>query len=142
MAIAGSGGYIPAVRVSIYRRALILHPPIHNVPREVLWMPEQAAARFVDCPNAYLYVPTADEGGTIYLHDLLEEMDMIDPVVTTPRYDLAGEPYHYYADGATRPQLCEIRDGWVWLMDAERAIHRSKLAGKFVRLAEVVESRD
>lgn len=142
MAIAGNSSYIPAVRVCIYDRQLKLCPPFHNVPREVLWMPEQAAARFVDCPDAYIYVPTSDGGGTIYLSELLEEMDMIDPIATPVRYDLAGEPYHFYADGATRPQLCEIRDGWVWLMDAERAIHRSKLAGRFVRLAEVVESRD
>ena len=139
MAIAGNSSYIPAVRVSIYNRALILHPPIHNVDRRVLWMPEQAAARFIDCPGSYIYVPTSDEGGTIYLSDLLEEMDMIDPVVTTPRYDARGEPFHFYAAEATQPQLCEIRDGWVWLMDAERAIHRSKLAGRFVRLVEASE---
>jgi len=64
---------------------------------------------------------------------------MIDPIATPVRYDLAGEPYHYYAPEATRPQLCEIRDGWVWLMDAERAIHKSKLAGKFIRLVEASE---
>ena len=139
MAIAGNSSYIPAVRVSIYRRALILHPPIHNVPREVLWMPEQAAARFVDCPDAYLYVPTSDEGGTIYLSDLLEELDMIDPVVTKPRYDARGEPFHFYAAEATVPTLCEIRGEYVWLMDAERAIHKSKLAGRFVKLVEASE---
>ena len=58
---------------------------------------------------------------------------------TKTRYDARGEPYHFYAPEATTPQLCEIRDGWVWLMDAERAVHRSKLTGRFVRL---VEARD
>jgi len=64
---------------------------------------------------------------------------MIDPVVTKTRYDARGEPFHYYAPEATVPTLCEIRDGWVWLMDAERAVHRSKLTGKFIRLVEASE---
>lgn len=53
--------------------------------------------------------------------------------------DATGEPYHFYAPDATVPTLCEIRDGWVWMIDAERAIHKSKLAGKFVKLVEVKE---
>lgn len=76
MAIAGNSTYIPAVRVSLHNRRLKLWPPIHNVPREVLWYPEVAAAMFVDDPNAFLYVPTSDEGGTIYLAELLEEMGL------------------------------------------------------------------
>ena len=64
---------------------------------------------------------------------------MIDPVVTKTRYDARGEPFHYYAPEATHPQIAEIRGEWVWLMDAERAIHRSKLTGRFVRLVEASE---
>jgi len=65
---------------------------------------------------------------------------MIDPVVTKTRYDARGEPFYYYAPEATQPQLAEIRGDWVWLMDAERAIHKSKLAGKFIRLVEAAET--
>jgi len=64
---------------------------------------------------------------------------MIDPVVTKTRYDARGEPFHFYAPEATHPQIAEIRGEWVWLMDAERAIHRSKLTGRFVRLVEASE---
>ena len=64
---------------------------------------------------------------------------MIDPVVTKTRYDARGEPFHYYAPEATVPTLCEIRGEWVWLMDAERAVHISKFQGKFIRLIEASE---
>lgn len=138
-AISGSGGWIPSARVSLRGRQLELHPPFHNVPPAACWLPEHAAARLIDCPDAFIYVPLRDGGGLDYLHDLLEELDMIDPVVTKPRYDARGEPFHFYAPEATQPQLCEIRDGWVWLMDAERAIHKSKLTGRFVKLVEASE---
>lgn len=78
MAIGGNSSYIPAVRVSIWNRKLKLSGPIHNVPREVLWMPEQAAARFLDCPQAFIYVPVAEQGGTVYLDELLRELGEID----------------------------------------------------------------
>ena len=64
---------------------------------------------------------------------------MIDPIATPVRYDLAGEPYNYYSPEATRPQIAEIRGEYVWLMDAERAVHISKFPGKFVRLVEASE---
>ena len=79
MAIAGSGGWIPSVRVSICRRTLKLHPPIHNVPSTVVWMPELAAAHFVDDPDAFIYVPTSEGGGVIYLSELLREMGLTGP---------------------------------------------------------------
>lgn len=78
MAIAGNSSYIPAVRVSLYQRKLKLSYPIHNVPREVLWMPEQAAARFIDCPNDFIYVAISEGGGIYFLHDLLVEDGLID----------------------------------------------------------------
>lgn len=78
MAVSGSGGWIPAVRVYIYRRKLVFSGYMHNVPREVIWLPEQAAARFIDCPDAYIYVPTSQDGGTIYLAELLKEVGLID----------------------------------------------------------------
>lgn len=78
MAISGSGGWIPCVRVSIYKRRLRLAQIAHNVYPSQVWMPEQAAARFVDCPDAYIYVPIRDGGGVEYLHDLLVEMDLIE----------------------------------------------------------------
>lgn len=80
MAISGSGGWIPAVRVSLYNRQLRLHPPFHNVDPMVVWLPEQAAAKFVDDPHAFIYVPTSEGGGTMYLAELLEEMDLIDSI--------------------------------------------------------------
>lgn len=80
MAIAGNSSYVPAVRVSLYNRKLRLAQIAHNVPREVLWQPLFAAAYFVDNPAAYIYVPTAENGGIHYLHDLLVEMGLIDPI--------------------------------------------------------------
>lgn len=76
MAISGAGGWIPSVRVSLYNRTLILSPPIHNVPPSQIFMPEQAAAYFVDNPKAFIYVPVGEGGGTIYLAELLEEMEL------------------------------------------------------------------
>lgn len=78
MAIGGNSSYIPAVRVSIVRRKLKLSGPIHNVPKEVIWMPEQAAARFLDCPQAFIYVPVSEQGGTVYLDELLRELGEVD----------------------------------------------------------------
>jgi hypothetical protein len=78
MAIAGSGGWIPSVRVVVRTRKLILCGYMHNVPPEVVFMPLQAAAHFVDKPDAYIYVAVKDEGGTVFLNDLLREMDLID----------------------------------------------------------------
>lgn len=52
----------------------------HNVPPEVCWMPEDAAAHFLDDPNAYIYVALVDNGGMGHLHDLLVELDVIDAV--------------------------------------------------------------
>lgn len=78
MAIAGNSSYVPAVRVCLYERRLVQSSIAHNVPRQVLWQPEQAAARFVDEPRAYIYVPTMEGGGVHYLADLLVEMDLID----------------------------------------------------------------
>lgn len=80
MAISGSGGWIPSVRVSLWQRRMKLSPPFHNVPPEAVWMPEQAAARFIDDPNAFIYVPVREGGGLDYLHDLLVELDLIDPL--------------------------------------------------------------
>lgn len=79
MAIAGSGGWIPSVRVSLQRRKLKLSPPFHNVPPEACWMPEHAAAKFIDDPAAFIYVPVRDGGGLDYLDELLVELDLIDP---------------------------------------------------------------
>lgn len=49
-----------------------------------------------------------------------------------------GIPHNYYAPEATTPQLCEIRDGWVWFIDSERPRHRKHYLGRFVRLVEDV----
>ena len=78
MAIAGSGGWIPSVRVSLNHRQLQLSPPFHNVHPSQVWLPEQAAARFIDCPKAFIYVPVSEHGGLDYLHELLVELDLID----------------------------------------------------------------
>jgi len=78
MAIAGSGGWIPSVRVSLRQRQLQLSPPFHNVHPSQVWLPEQAAARFLDCPQAFIYVPVSEHGGLDYLHELLVELDLID----------------------------------------------------------------
>lgn len=80
MAIAGSGGWTPSVRVCIYNRRLVLSGCIHNVPAKVVWLPEKAAAKFAEDPKAYIYVPTSDDGGTVHLAKLLQEMGLIDPV--------------------------------------------------------------
>ena len=69
---------MPAVRVSIYRRKLRQSSIAHNVPRMVLWQPDDAAAKFIDDPDAYIYVPTMENGGTHYLAALLVELDLID----------------------------------------------------------------
>ncbi len=135
MAIAGNSAYVPAVRVCIRNRGLKLCPPIHNVPKQVLWMPEQAAAHFIDNPKAYIYVPTSDHGGTVYLAELLQELDMIDPAKPAS-YDRRGEPYHYYPEGSDTPKLCEVSNGWVSMFDTERVRHISKFAGRFVKLVE------
>lgn len=79
MAIAGSGGWIPSVRVSLWQRKLKQAQIAHNVPPEACWFPEHAAAKFIDDPQAYIYVPIRDGGGLDYLHDLLVELDLIDP---------------------------------------------------------------
>lgn len=51
---------------------------MHNVPREVVVDAEYAACYFFDDPSRPgLYVPTVG-GGTIYLSELLQEMDVID----------------------------------------------------------------
>ena len=76
MAISGAGGWIPSVRVSLHNRTMILSPPIHNVPPNQVFMPEQAAAYFFDNPKAFIYVPVGENGGTIYLAELLEEMGL------------------------------------------------------------------
>ena len=78
MAIAGNSSYVPAVRVCIYQRRLRQSQIAHNVPRSVLWQPDDAAARFIDDPKAFIYVPTMENGGTHYLAALLVELDMID----------------------------------------------------------------
>lgn len=78
MAIAGNSAYVPAVRVSIYQRKLRQSQIAHNVPRSVLWQPEDAAAHFADEPSAFIYVPTMENGGTHYLAALLVEMGLID----------------------------------------------------------------
>jgi hypothetical protein len=78
MAIEGEGGKVPSVRVYIYNRKLKLSPPIHNVPTSTVWQPEDAAGRFFDEPRAYIYVPTSENGGTVYLAALLREMGLID----------------------------------------------------------------
>jgi len=80
MAIAGSGGWIPSVRVSLRQRHLQLSPPFHNVHPSQVWLPEQAAARFIDCPQAFIYVPVSEHGGLDYLHDLLVELGLVDAI--------------------------------------------------------------
>lgn len=78
MAIAGSGGWIPSVRVSLYNRKLVQGSIAHNVPPETCWQPEHAAAYFIDNPHAYIYVSTIRWGGVLYLAELLRELDLID----------------------------------------------------------------
>jgi hypothetical protein len=68
------------VRVCIHDRTLQLATIAHNVPPSVCWQPEQAAAHFVDDPDAFIYVSTFRWGGVHYLHALLVEMDLIDPI--------------------------------------------------------------
>lgn len=78
MAIAGSGGHPSSVRVVLRNRKLVLTGYIHNVHPSAVWMPEWAACKFYDDPKAYIYVPVAEGGGTVYLAELLREMDLID----------------------------------------------------------------
>lgn len=85
MAIAGSGGWLPSARVSIHRRQMRLQYPFHNVPREVVWHPEHAAAFFLDRAedgekHAGIYVPLTEWGGTEYLYELLVEVGLIDEI--------------------------------------------------------------
>lgn len=68
------------MRVSLRQRQLQLSPPFHNVHPSQVWLPEQAAARFIDCPKAYIYVPVSEHGGLDYLHDLLVELDLVDEI--------------------------------------------------------------
>lgn len=78
MAIAGSG--TPAVRVYVYNRQMHFSGYIHNVPDSVIWEPLYAAAYFYDNPSyPGIYIGTVG-GGTIELAELLEEMDIIDPI--------------------------------------------------------------
>lgn len=80
MAVSGAGGWLPAVRVYVYNRQLKLGGYAHNVPPQVIWEPLYAAAYFYDNPSyPGIYVGTVG-GGTIELAELLEEMDVIDPV--------------------------------------------------------------
>lgn len=78
MAISGSGGWIPSVRLRVRGRKVLLDQISHNVPPEVCWHPEHAAAYFIDNPDAYIYVATFRWGGVHYLNDLLRELDLID----------------------------------------------------------------
>lgn len=55
------------------------------------------------------------------------------------RYDEPAVPHHWYPPDATVPTLCEIRGEWVYLFDSDRARHRSKFQGRFVRLIEAQE---
>lgn len=80
MAIAGSGGWIPSTRVCVRGRELVRDKPDCNVHPSVVWRPEDAAAYFLDKPNAYIYVPISDFGGVFYLEDLLVELDVVDPI--------------------------------------------------------------
>lgn len=62
-----------------------LQYPFHNVPREVAWHPEHAAAYFLDradegCGGPGIYVPLAEWGGTGYLYELLVEVGLIDEI--------------------------------------------------------------
>ena len=46
------------------------------------------------------------------------------------------DAFHYYAPDATHPVLCEVRDGYVWFWDSERAVPMANFPGKFVKLVE------
>lgn len=78
MAISGSGGWTPSVRCFIYNRQLKLGGPIHNVPKSETHSPHLALTLFIENPKAYIYVPVADDGGTVRLAELLLEEGMID----------------------------------------------------------------
>jgi len=56
--------------------------------------------------------------------------------VATRYDDEPSIPYNYYPPDAKTPTLCEVRGQWVYLFDAERARHKSKFQGRFVRLVE------
>lgn len=86
MAISGGGDFIPAVRVCIRHRQLRQTYPQHNVHRSKVWMPEQAAARFLDCPDDWIYVAIVDEGGVSYLWELLVEVGLLDPPWTVEQW--------------------------------------------------------
>lgn len=86
MAISGSGGWTPSVRVFIYNRKLTLSGFIHNVPKSVTYPPEVAAQKFVENPDAIFYATVAEDGGTVRLAYLLEELGLVDnwkPPATT-----------------------------------------------------------
>lgn len=78
MAISGSGGWTPSVRCTIYNRKLKLGGPIHNVPKSVTHHPEVAAAILELNHKAFIYVPVAEDGGTVYLNELLIEKGLVD----------------------------------------------------------------
>lgn len=80
MAVSGAGTWKPAVRVYVYNRQLKFSGYMHNVPPEVVCDPEYAAGYFYDNPSRPgIYVGTVG-GGTIYLSQLLQEMDIIDRI--------------------------------------------------------------
>lgn len=78
MAISGSGGWTPSVRCTIYRRKLKLTGPIHNVPKSVTHHPEAAAELLVQDHRAFIYVPVAEDGGTVRLNEILVEKGLVD----------------------------------------------------------------
>lgn len=77
MAISGSGGWTPSVRVVVRKGRLVLNPPIHNVPKSVTHPPDIAVEILSVNPMAYIYVPVGDEGGTWRLNELLKERGIV-----------------------------------------------------------------
>jgi hypothetical protein len=77
MAISGSGGWTPSVRVSVRNGKMKLGGPIHNVPKSATHLPLTALEKFIDNPKSYIYVAVADEGGTVELDRLLREHGIV-----------------------------------------------------------------
>lgn len=106
MAISGSGGWTPAVRCYVYNRQLRFSGYMHNVPPQIVADVEYAAGYFFDDPSRPgLYIPTVG-GGTIYLAELLQEMDVIDPpIIGRARRGMTFDEYQELAQRTSSDEM-------------------------------------
>lgn len=90
MAIAGSGGWKPSVRVSIIKRKMVLASIAHNVPPSVARTAAEAALEFKENPKAFPYVNLREGGGTGELYVILVKIGLIDDPIGDGKAYLMG----------------------------------------------------